>query len=100
MSSWGCSLKREAPRHACSTSKAYPRRGWRTSSLKASAREAENEPAGVVAGELSAVRRFTRLDPGLGERLGLVVRRIGAGDRDALGDTDGDELLQPLLLEG
>src|SRR5258708_19100856 len=47
-----------------------------------------------------AVRRLAYLDPGLIERLGLVVGRIGAGDRDAPADPDGDGLLQPLLLEG
>src|SRR6516162_6840202 len=48
----------------------------------------------------SAVRRLAGLDPGLVKRLGLVVGRIGAGNRLALADAYGDELLQPLLLEG
>ena len=46
-----------------------------------------------------AVRRFAGLDPGLVKRLGLVVGRIGARDRRALSDTNGDELLEPFLLE-
>ena len=57
-------------------------------------------PAGGGLNCLPAVRRLAGLDPGLVERLGLVVGRIGAGDRRALADADGDELLQPLLLEG
>src|SRR5436190_2047490 len=45
----------------------------------------------------STGRRLTGLDPGLIERLGLVVGRIGARDRLALADANGDEFLQPLL---
>src|SRR5262245_61240271 len=48
----------------------------------------------------SAVRWLAGLDPGLIGRLGLVVGWIGARDRFALANADGDELLQPLLLEG
>src|SRR5262245_34085110 len=44
MPSWGCFPKREAPPHACSTSKVYPRRRRPTSSLRASARKAAELP--------------------------------------------------------